>query len=76
MNEIKIPKNAECAVGVCGNAVTQYCPYCLEEYDTPPRKIPSTFYCDEHYIKVVETGNCCFGNEQIYKTHRDIAYDW
>jgi hypothetical protein len=73
--ELEIPKDAECAVGVCGNPVVHYCPYCVDEYEFGP-DVPSSCYCDEHYEKVVMTGNCCYGAEQAYRNYREARYDW
>lgn len=61
---IEIPTGEKCAN--CEKPATEYCPYCMDEYDSNPRFIPTTFYCQNHYISTVETGNCCYESEQIW----------
>jgi len=50
----------ECCI--CGKETELYCGSCCETWG----EFTPTFYCDEHYTKVVLTGNCCRGNEQLY----------
>lgn len=71
---LKIPKESACCI--CQKPATHYCPYCVEEYDTAPAYVPSTFYCDEHYEKTVQTGNCCYENEKAYADYKSVVYDW
>lgn len=59
-----MPEGEKCSV--CPEPATEYCPYCMDEYDTAPRFVPTTFYCAKHYESVVENGHCCYGSEQIY----------
>jgi len=40
---------------VCGNKAPLKCSHC------------NNHFCDEHYEKVVMTGNCCRGNEKDYE---------
>lgn len=61
---LDLPKDAKCII--CNEKATTYCPYCVDEYDTAPRFVPVSLYCNKHYETVVETGNCCYENERIY----------
>lgn len=63
-NNLPIPDGQKCMV--CEELATAYCPFCLDEYEDAPRFVPTTFYCESHYEKVVQTGNCCYGSEKIY----------
>ena len=69
-NNLEIPEDEKCYI--CKEAATTYCQYCLEEYEYPPRFVPSVYYFDEHHHSVVETGNCCYGSEQIWGFHENI----
>lgn len=62
--KIEIPVGEKC--GICQKPATEYCSYCMDEYDSAPRLVPVSFYCTDHYISVVETGNCCYGSEQVW----------
>lgn len=62
--DIEIPDGEKCTV--CSKPATTYCPFCLDEYDHAPRFVATSFYCDEHRISVVETGNCCYESERVY----------
>lgn len=70
-NDLKIPKGEKCCI--CYELATLYCPFCVDEYDTYPRYVPTTFYCVKHYTSVVENGHCCYESEQIYGTYKSNA---
>lgn len=54
----KEPKIQPCII--CESLTSKYCKFC--DYGDDEK----TFYCDECYIKVVQTGNCCSGSEKAY----------
>lgn len=50
---------------VCGKETELYCSGCAEHNDDGTIS-PVCWFCDEHYTKVVMTGNCCYNNEKDY----------
>ena len=59
-NKDKPAKKGTCCI--CGEETDLYCNSCAYTFG----KFAPTWYCNEHYEKVVMTGNCCSGNEKNY----------
>jgi hypothetical protein len=46
---------------ICNKPTKLFCGECYEGEDEYKQ-----YYCDEHYMSVVLTGNCCYGSERLY----------
>lgn len=46
---------------VCGKETEIYCESCKDFTEGY-----KALFCDEHYEKIVLTGNCCRGSEELY----------
>lgn len=57
MKEETQEKEGENKCFVCGEKAELYCGHC------------GALYCDEHYAKVIMTGNCCRKNEDDYSNN-------